>query len=393
MKDNFLRSKDIAIIAYGETKLERRSGKSPYELASQVAAELLGKTQLSPKDIDGFGTNATMSDCTNPFYSNFCADYLGLSPRWLQTSDLGGCSATGNVARASAAIMAGLCETVMLISADAPSTQMRPSYGGYRSEFFEPTGIQGPPGAFGLLMHRYMARHELKFEALGKLAVAQREGAVLNPNAYEKNRVPITVNDYLTARMVSSPLRLLDSVMYCDGANGLIVTSTSRARKLGAKKMVHPIAYAEITNFDAANMTPDITETGFSVVGPEALQKAGMSPKDICMFHPYDDFLIAEMLQLEQIGFCARGEGSRFLLETDVSYRGTLPINTGGGQISAGQPGLAGGGLNLVEGVRQMFGEAGERQVKNTGNAIVTGIGVIPYGRNWGSSSVLILEA
>ena len=111
------------------------------------------------------------------------------------------------------------------------------------------------------------------------------------------------------------------------------------------------------------------------------------------MFHPYDDFLIAEMLQLEQIGFCGRGEGSRFLLDTDVSFKGTLPINTGGGQLSAGQPGLAGGGLNLVEGIRQMFGEAGQRQVKNTGNAMVTGIGVIPYGRNWGTSSVLILEA
>ena len=393
MNDNFLRSKDIAIIAYGETKLERRSGKAPYELASQVASELFSRTNLTPKDIDGFGTTTSLSDCTNPFYSNFCVDYLGITPRWLQTSDIGGCSVTGNVARASAAIMAGMCETVMLISADAPSTQMRQSYGGYRSEFFEPTGIQGPPGAFGLLMHRYRERYELKFEALGKLAVAQREGAVLNPNAYEKNRVPITIDDYLNSRMVSSPLRLLDSVMYCDGANGLIITSTSRAKQMRASKMVHPIAYAEITNFNAADMAPDIVETGFSVVGPEALRKAGMSPKDICMFQPYDDFLIAEMLQLEQIGFCARGEGSRFLLETDVSFKGALPINTGGGQISAGQPGLAGGGLNLVEGIRQMFGEAGQRQVKNTGNAMVTGIGVIPYGRNWGSSSVLILEA
>jgi len=393
MKDNFLKSKEIAIIAYGETRLERRSGKSPYELASQVAAELFEKTGLAPKDIDGFATTTSLSDCPNPFYSNFCVDYLGITPRWLQTIDLGGCSATGNVARAAAAIQAGLCETVMLISADAPSTQMRPAYGGYRSEFFEPTGIQGPPGAFGLLMPRYMQKYELKFEALGKLAVAQREGAIRNPNAYEKNRVPIRVEDYLNARMVSSPLRLLDSVMYVDGANGLIVTSTERAKQLGAKKMVHPIAYAEITNFDASNMTPDMTESGFSVVGPEALRKAGMSTQDICMLQAYDDFLIAEMLQLEQIGFCGRGQGSRFLLDTDVSFRGTLPINTGGGQISAGQPGLAGGGLNLVEGVRQLFGEGGERQVKKAANAMVTGIGVIPYARNWGSSSVLILEA
>ena len=139
-------------------------------------------------------------------------------------------------------------------------------------------------------------------------------------------------------------------------------------------------------------MLPDITETGFSVVGPEVLKKAGKTPADIAMFRPYDDFLIAEMLQLEQIGFCGRSEGSRFLLETDVSHKGKLTINTGGGQISAGQPGLAGGGLNMVEAVRQLMGEAGERQVTAPPNALVTGIGVIPYARNWGSSSALVLE-
>ena len=393
MKENFLKNKDIAIIAYSETKLERRSGKSVYDFACAVMVELLAKTGLRPRDIDGLALTVPLTEAGNPFWSNFVADYFGMTPRWLQTSDIGGCSAGGNVARAAAAIQAGMCEMVMLVGADTPSTAMRAHYGGYRGEFWEPTGLPGPPGMFGLLMNRYIAQYELKFEALGKLAATQRAGAVLNPNAYEKNRTPITVDDYLNSRQVASPLRLLDSVMYCDGGNGVIVTTTQRARKLGIKRPVHPIAYSEITNFNASEMTPDITETGFSVVGPEALSKAGMTIGDIRMFHPYDDFLIAEMLQLEQIGFCKRGEGSQFLLGTDVSFQGKLPINTGGGQISAGQPGLAGGGLNLVEAVRQMMGEAGKRQVTDPHNAMVTGIGVIPYARNWGSSNVLILEA
>src|SRR5258708_23314473 len=105
-----------------------------------------------------------------------------------------------------------------------------------------------------------------------------------------------------------------------------------------------------------------ITETGFSVAGPKALKQAGLMPKDIQLFTPYDDFLIAILIQLEQIGFCARGEGSDFILKTDMTYKGTLPLNTSGGQISARQPRLAGGGLNLVEAVRQLFGAAGERQ-------------------------------
>jgi acetyl-CoA acetyltransferase len=389
---NFLETREIAIVAYGETPNIRRSGLSAYELASQVSAELLGKTGLRPADIDGLAVNIPLSECANPFWSNFVADYLGIVPRWLQGVDLGGTSTLANLARAAAAIQAGLCETVMLISVDAPSTQLRPVYGGYRTEFWEPTGLAGPPGMFGLLMNRYIAQYGLDFEALGKLAVAQRNGAIANPNALEKNRVPITVRDYCESRIVSSPLRLLDSVMYCDGGNGLIVTTAANARTIGTAKAVYPIAYAELANFNGAEMTPDITETGFSVIGPEIWAKSGLQPDDVDMFQPYDDFLIAELMQLEQLGFCGRGEGSAFLLNTDLSPTGQLPINTGGGQISAGQPGLAGGGLNLVEAVRQLFGEAGARQVPDASNALVTGIGVIGYGRNWGNSNAMVLH-
>ena len=116
-----------------------------------------------------------------------------------------------------------------------------------------------------------------------------------------------------------------------------------------------------------------------------------MKPGDIGSFHPYDDFLIAIMLQFEMLGFCEPGQGAAFIHEMDLSYKGDLPLNTGGGQISAGQAGLAGGGTNLVEAVRQLMGQAGGRQVANTQNALVTGIGWIPYGRNWGTSVALIL--
>jgi acetyl-CoA acetyltransferase len=390
MAKNFLAGRDVAIVAYGETKIERGSGKTAYELASAVAAELFRKTGLKPADIDGLMLGKSLSEAPNTFFSNFMADYLGLTPRWSQLSDLGGASAIANVARAALALQAGVCDTVMLLAADAPSTINRSDYGCYRAEFWHPVGIQGPPGAFGLLMHRYMAEHDLDFRGLGALAVAQRKGAVRNDNAYERFRKEITVEDYLSSRVVSTPLRLLDSVMFCDGANGVLLMKAERARALGLP-CVHPIAYAEIANFNGAEQTPDITETGFTVVGPEALALADIAPGEVQQFHPYDDFLIAVMLQLEQIGFCKTGAGSQFLRDTDLSPTGTLPINTGGGQIGAGQPGLAGGGLNLVEAVRQLMGEAGARQVPSPRNAMVTGIGVIPYGRNWCTSNVLIL--
>jgi acetyl-CoA acetyltransferase len=318
---------------------------------------------------------------------------LGLTPDWLNYGGTGGCSATGGVARAASAIRDGLCEVVVVLSSDAPSTSWRANYGAYRPEFQDPQGVQGPPATFGLLMSRYHHQFGIKSEALGKIAITQRQHALHNDNAYGKFRTPITMADYEKSRVIADPLKLLDCVMFCDGANAFLVTSEATARRLGINKMVYPTAYAEVTNFNGNQSCPDITETGFSKIGPKVFKQSGLTPRDVCMFQPYDDFTIAVMIQFEDFGFCKRGQGSDYAINTDLSITGELPLNTGGGQISAGQPGLASGGLNLAEAVRQMFGEGGSRQIANPKNALVTGIGVIPYARNWGTSAAMILEA
>jgi len=385
--------KDIAVIGYGETKVTLRGGRTSYELAAEVLDQILAQTGIDKNRIDGLAIAETMSETTNPFWGVYMCEVLGLSPLWMQVNGLGGASGNGGIARAAAAIRDGLCETVFVLASDAQSSGNHyPEQGAWRHEFLYPVGLRGPVGSFGLLTQRYRHQFGLKDEALAKLAVTQRNHALMNPNACEKLRAPITEADYLKSKYVSYPLRILDSVMVCDGANGVLVTSTENAKKLGAKKMIHPVGYGEITNYKGAEQLADITESGFMVAGPRALKQAEMSPKDVRMIMPYDDFLIAILLTFEHIGFCRRGEGSDFILNTDLSYKGRLPLNTSGGQISAGQPGLAGGGLNLVEGVRQMFGEAGERQVSDPRNCMVTGIGGIPYGRNWAVSNVLILE-
>ncbi len=393
MATNFLAEKDIVIIAYGEVKNELRSGKTATELTADVMVQLLAKTGLTNRDIDGFALTLPLSEIGNPWYSNVIVENLGVQARWLQITDIGGCSILGNIARGAAALKCGMTEFAFCIHADAPSRMPKVEVFNYRSEFQETAGYQGPLVAFGLMTDAYDQKYGLKPEALGRLAVAQRNGAVANENALEKLRKPITVDDYLNSRLVSEPMRLLDCVMRCDGANGVVVTTLERAKAMGVKKMVRLASYSEITNYDPTNSTPDAFETGFQVVGPDALSKAGMTPRDVDMFHPYDDFLIALLLKLEQIGFCKRGEGSDYLMSTDFSPTGDLPLNTGGGQISAGQAGLAGGGTNVVEAVRQLMGEAGSRQVPNAKNALVTGIGVVPYFRNWGSSVAMVMEA
>lgn len=356
-------------------------------------AGALADAGVEKAEIDGFVVTNAMSEAGNPFWSNIVADYLGLELDWCQGIDVGGASFVAGVARAALAIRGGACNTVLVLAADAQSTASHMRYGAYRTEWQDPIGLMGPPGAFGLLTSRYMEQFSLDFEALAKLAVVQRSHALLNDLACERLRAPLTTADYMNSRIISDPVRLLDCVMVCDGANAVIVTSAERARSLGLRRQCRILGYGEKVNHQIADPCPDITQTGHSVAGQKALAQAGLQVSDIRMIHPYDDFLIAMLIQFEQLGFCAPGEGSRFVLEHDLSYTGELPLNTGGGQISAGQAGLAGGGHNFVEATRQLFGVAGKRQVNNATNAMITGIGTIPYGRNWSTSSVMILEA
>ncbi|MFI9781635.1 thiolase family protein [Streptomyces sp. NPDC051956] len=383
---------DIAIVGFGETQVGLRTGRSSYDLASEVVEEVLEATGLGLADIDGLAIGETMSETSNPFWAVYMSEHLGLSPTWLQLNGLGGASTIGGVARAASAIRDDLCETVLVLASDAQSSYPAPEYGAHRAEFQYPTGLKGPVGSFGLLTRRYIHQFGNPDQALAKLAVTQRNHALLNPLGTSKLRKPITEADYLTSKVVSDPLRMLDSVMVCDGANALLVTSTENARRKGLDIIAHPTGYGEITNFNVREQLADITRTGFSVAGPRAFKQAGLTPGDIRMLHLYDDFLIALILTMEQVGFCEPGEGVKFVLDHDFSYTGDLPLNTSGGQISAGQPGLAGGGLNAVEAVRQMAGKAGERQVDDPRNALVTGIGAIPYGRNWAVSNAMILE-
>ena len=382
---------DAAIVGYAETKIEARSGRDIWELGAEVLESLIVRTGIEKDEIDGMLVNASMTGAGNCFWSQTVADYLGLELDFCQSVDLGGSSAVGAVARAAAALDAGLCTTILLLNADTEASERNIRMRSWHGEWTDPYGIIGPPADFGLLSRRYDHLFGLDVSALGKLAVTQRGHALLNDNACEKLRKPITLQDYLDSRIIADPIRLLDCVMVCDGANGLLMTTRRRAKEKGFAQFAVPLGYGERTNYRAAENLADITESGHAVAGKRAFAQAGLTPAEVGSFQPYDDFLIAVMLQMEMLGFAPRGQGCAFIRETNLSHDGDLPLNTGGGQISAGQAGLAGGGSNLIEGVRQLFGEGGGRQVANRDNALVTGIGWIPYARNWGTSTALLL--
>jgi acetyl-CoA acetyltransferase len=387
-----LQDRDIAVIGYGETKLVRKGGRSAVELAGEAADAALRHAGVARTEIDGFATTMAMSDAPNPFWSNLLLEGLGLSVGWCQATDIGGGSALANIARAGAAIRSGMCEMVLCVAADAVSTCDRTWQHGHRTEFCDGFGYAGPLSVFGLLGSVYAQRHGWPEQALGKLAATQRRGALLNDNACEVLRKPLSVDDYLRSKLVCEPLRMLDCVMRVDGATAVLVTSTARARTMGAQKIVHPIAYREVHNIDPMRDDDDLLRTGFSVIAPRLFADARLKPTDLHMLQPYDDFTIALILQLEQFGFCGPGEGAAFVAAHEFGFDGSLPMNTGGGLLSAGQVGSASGGLGVVEALRQLFGEAGARQVPRHGNALVTGIGIMQYARGWAASNAMVME-
>jgi acetyl-CoA acetyltransferase len=383
--------RDAAIVGYAETKITVGSPDGIFALAGEVLDSLLQKTGFDKEEIDGMIVTPSLAAAKTAFWAQGMSEYLGLQLDYCDKTELGGCSAAASVARAAAAIDAGLCSTVLLLNSDTPASEYQYENYSFHEEWTDPYGLMGPPGSFGLLSRRYEHEFGLDYAALGKLAVTQRNHALLNDNACEKLRKPITVDDYLNSRMISEPIRLLDCVMSADGANGLLITSRKIAKSKGLDRFVVPIGYGEVTTLHGAKSLCDVTDAGHRIAGARAFKQAGLGPGDIASFQPYDDFIIAIMLQLELLGFCGKGQGSAYIRETRFDYDGDLPLNTGGGQISAGQVGLAGGGTNLVEGVRQLFGEGGPRQVKDIRNTLVTGIGWLSYSRNWGSSNALIL--
>ena len=352
--------RDNAIVAYAETKVMEKSDRNVWVLSGEILEALLDKTGIDKNEIDGLVmAGLTGTGAANPFWAQTTADVLGLEVGFCEQVHTGGCSAAGCVARAAAAIDYGMCEVAFLLFADTHVLEDRTDHSHtYRREWTEPYGLMGPPGAFGLLSRAYEAKYGLDYRMLGKLAVTQRNHALMNENACEKLRVPITIDDYMNSRMIAEPIRLLDCVMRADGAAGLIMMSRKRAKEKGLSKCIIPIGYAELTNFKGGENLVDPTKSGHEICGRKALAAAGLGIKDIASFHPYDDFIIAIMLQLEAFGFCKAGEGVPFIRDHDFSYNGDLPLNTGGGQISAGQAACS--SHNLVEAVRQLQGEAGQ---------------------------------
>ena len=393
LKDKF------AIIGYGETPLSRaRVDKGEVKCSVQEycawAAELaLNDVGLEKKDFDGQGIALTGTSYPHAeIYSAEVIQDLGFSPSLSIRSDGGGMGGASLLYQAGMAVSSGVVDMVLCLGADTPmniTTQGAVRTWRYEADFQKPFGMMGPNSQFAFILRRHMYQYGTKPEDLGKVAIVQREHAIKNPNAYLKT--PLTMEQYLGSRMIADPIRLFDACIPVNGGLAFIVASKEKAKQIAKDKSVSVLGIAESDNYYHGPTTrPDITYLGIVQSAKKAFEISGMRHKDVSFFQPYDDYTIAVLMQIEDAGFCKKGESGRFVQEHDLSYKGDLPINTGGGQLSSGQPGMAGGLVHIVESVRQLRGEGGERQVKDARIGVATGIGAIAYGNSLVNSMTMI---
>lgn len=379
------------IVAAAQTPYEKRPTKPPMAFLIEAFELALAGVGAQPRDVDGL---AVTSYQLGPDNVTTVAEHLGLELTWSWQGAMGGAAPVISVSEAARAIDAGLAETVVCLAGDSFDVQrhmemLDRDFNGAMRDYLAPFGFGGTNGLFALTQTRHMHDFGSTREQFGTLAVAQRANALLNPNALLRG--DLTLNDYLNARPIAEPLGLFDCVLPCGGADAVVVTSAgSDVARRSNRRAVEVLASGALHNWEAG--TPVTLIGGWSSYAGELLSTAGMRHSDIQMLQLYDDYPIMVAIQLESLGFCSRGEGARFLAETDISRAGKLPINTGGGQLSCGQAGAAGGLIGVVEAVWQLQGVAGDRQLERHDTALVSGFGMVGYGRGL-SSSALVLGA
>jgi acetyl-CoA acetyltransferase len=316
------------------------------------------------------------------------AEFLGVQPRYVDGTVVGGSSYELHVEHAAAAIAAGLCEVVVSVYASTPrSDRRRPGSGGFGGggpgggrpmgpnpavEWEVPFGLRLPMGAYALAASRHMAVYGTSAEQLAQIAVDTRAWATMNPNA--RFQEPITIQDVLDSPMIVSPLHLLDCCLVTDGAGAFVMTSAERARDLG-RPPVYVLGAATAGSHQMISQMPDLATTAGAVSGPAALRMAGVKTNDVDLLMGYDSFTITALLHLEDLGFCGKGEGGAFVEDGKLGPGGgPLAMNTNGGGLSYTHPGMYGMFL-LVEAARQLRGEAGQRQIPRHDVAVAHGSG------------------
>lgn len=379
------------IVGIGQTKYSRgpETGKTDLSLQLEASLAAIADAGLKRSDIDG----------VLPFVCLGIAEefavHLGIEDlRYQSTAHLGGAAPGASLANAAMAVTAGLANTILIPGGwygfsgrrvrevvVADTTVM--SGGPTARDFYFPFGLTAPPQWFSFIARRHMYEYGTKSEQLGAIAVAQRKHAQLNPQALMRGK-ELTLEKYLASPVISDPYRLFDCSLEADGAAAFIVTTVERARDL-KQKPIYVMSVTQGQPYPADDLVTrdDVFQLGLTSAAPRAFAMAGVTHDDIDFAQIYDPFTFQVLQQLEELGFCKRGEGGAFVEGGRIELGGKLPVNTHGGLLSEAHV----LGMNhFIEAVRQLRGEAGERQVRDAEIGLVTGFG------DFGDGSIAILR-
>ena len=363
-----MRRKTVAVVGAAETtKLGVIPDMSQIQLHADAALNAMADAGLKPKDIDGVATAGE-----TPVQ---IAQYLGITPTWVDGTSVGGCSFMIHVRHAAAAIEAGLAKTILVTHGESGRSGIgripRPvPASSLNGQFEQPFGPMGPPSLFTIPVLRYMKAFGVTEEQIAQVCVVQREWAGKNPRATFKN--PINTDDVLNSRMIAYPFRLLMCCLVTDGGGALILTSSDRAESFA--RPVYILGTGESAETPMVSQMEDFTSSrAFRVAGPTAFREAGITHADVDHLMIYDAFAHLPLYGLEDLGFVPRGEAAAFIGERHTAPGGKLPLNTNGGGLSYMHSGMY-GMYALQESVRQMRGIA-PAQVGGAKISVCHGVG------------------
>jgi acetyl-CoA acetyltransferase len=357
-----------AVVGIGTAGTGEAPGRSAIELLAEASLAAIADAGLKLTDIDGLFCATSV----HAFPTLSVAEYLGIKPKYFDGTNVGGSSFEAHLLHAALALDAGLCDAALICYGSNQRTA-----GGRLVSMSEPQPHEvafkprHPITAYALAASRHMHQFGTTREMLAEVAVAARGWANLNPAAFARG--PLTIEDVMKSRMVSDPLTVADCCLVTDGGGACVMVRADRAASL-RHKPAYLLGAAGAQWHRSIVAMPDLTITAASESGPRAFAMAGITTKDVQLAMLYDAFTVNTVLFLEDLGFCPKGEGGRFVQGGTIAPGGKLAVNTNGGGLSCVHPGMYGMFL-IVEAVTQIRGDAGERQLRGCDIAICHGNG------------------
>jgi acetyl-CoA acetyltransferase len=377
---------DVVVAAPVTVPYVRYSIRGAHWFLAAALAELLKRTGLRKDQLDGL---CVSSFTLAPDSAVGLTQHLGLTLRWLDHIPMGGACGVVALRRAARAVQSGDADIVACIAGDTNHIHSfrlnLATFSQFARDAVYPYGSGGANASFAFLTAYYMRTYGVTREDFGKICVAQRANALQFPHALMKK--PLTLDEYLNARLIADPLRLYDCVMPCAGAEAFLVLHRAAAEQLG-------LPYARLLGtIERHNAFPDDPvqyRGGWALDRDELYAQAGVAPNDIDVLAAYDDYPVITLMQMEDLGFCNKGEGPDFVRRETFTADGSFPLNTSGGQLSVGQAGAAGGFLGLVEIIRQVTGQSLGAAADNARLGLASGFGMINYDRGLCSGAAIL---